>query len=415
MVTRRLAATLVDASRQPLLRYAPLCGGPWALSTYDACDLRCSYCVTYAQGPSTPRCEPEQVAQLLRHELEHVPLGATIGVGALVDAYPHAEAEVGITRLAVAELVAQGRRMVIVTKGLTITRDIELLQSADVTVAVSLCSLDDAELQKIEPHVAGSAERIAVANRLAAAGIDTQLNVQPWIPGITDADALVAAVDPGVRVSFGPLNVQVPSVSTSRLGRGFTQAEVNAAYVAEAERVGNRPGVVWTMPIWVEPPAGDGWDLSPDRTNLETARRIVTGMNDNSFALAMLGVLSAHVIGHDLSGISLDGRDRASGYFGDLLGAAKLALDDPRFEVLSVQTVASPPDADLAAIRSQGDGSSIGELVETNLVVHGSFVRPFATVPPTGREVELAMRITYRCDDDGMVVEMWQEPDLTSV
>src|SRR5690349_15183315 len=142
-MSRRLAATLVVGERAPLLQYAPLCGGPWALSTYDACDLRCSYCVTYAQGPSVPRFGPDEVQDRLRQELAPLPAGATIGVGALVDAYPHAEARHGVTRLALEELAEQQWPMSIVTKGTTITRDIDVLQRARVKVAVSLCSLDD--------------------------------------------------------------------------------------------------------------------------------------------------------------------------------------------------------------------------------------------------------------------------------
>ena len=80
MARRRLAAVVPEGCRPPLLQFAPLCGGPWALSTYDACDLACTYCVTYAQGRSTPRRGADEVVDSLRDELRSVPMSATIGV-----------------------------------------------------------------------------------------------------------------------------------------------------------------------------------------------------------------------------------------------------------------------------------------------------------------------------------------------
>src|SRR5699024_6740172 len=141
-------------------------------------------------------------------------------------------------------------------------------------------------------------------------------------------------------VAFGPLNVQVPSVAMSRLGRAFTQDECNRAYLDAMARMGPRPGVSWARPIWLSPvpvpgpfvdPAPGGGLAAEVARNEATVRRMVLGTNDGSFAPAMLGVLSAHLRGHDLSGAGRGGRSEASGYYEDLLGTTAMALGGCRF------------------------------------------------------------------------------------
>ena len=115
-------------------------------------------------------------------------------------------------------------------------------------------------------------------------------------------------------------------------------------------------------------------------------------MDDGSFAPAMLEVLSAHLRGHDLSGAGRAGRSEGSGYFEDLLGATAMALGGCRFTVASIEA-----DADLVTLDVRAEGS---------------FDRPLLERSPTGCHLVLPMRITYRFDHDGMIVELWQSPGL---
>jgi DNA repair photolyase len=44
----------------------------WAVNTYVACDIRCTHCITSAQGRSTPRYPADAVARQLRQELDAI-------------------------------------------------------------------------------------------------------------------------------------------------------------------------------------------------------------------------------------------------------------------------------------------------------------------------------------------------------
>ena len=224
----------------------------WTLTTYDACDIRCSYCASYAQGPSTPRATADEVRSILERALASIPRDQPICLGAIIDCYTHAEAEHEVTRAALEVLIADGRDLIIVTKGTLIERDLDLLAGYDkVSVNVSLPSLDEAVLDDIEPQADSGAARFATIERLAEAGVDVQLHVQPWIPGMTDGKQMVEAAAGRFKVWIAPLNIQNPVIARSRWGKRFTQQEINEAYVAEMKRVGPHENLTWARPLWL--------------------------------------------------------------------------------------------------------------------------------------------------------------------
>ena len=392
-VPPRLAGVAPAGHERDLLQYFYLCG-IWTLTTYSACDLRCSYCVSYAQGRSEPRRPTGEVVARLRQELEAIPSDAVIGVGSLIDCYPRAEAEAGVTRLAIEELVAQGRRLVIVTKGLDIRRDIDLLAHRDhVSVLVSLPSLDDAALARIEPGVASATERVALIQDLAAAGVDVEMHVQPWIPGVTDAEAMIDLMGGRVPICFGPLNVQIPTMAHTPLARHLSQAEINRAYVAEQHRLGQRPGVVWQQPPWLGAgPEGRSPTPTPARDGPEAheaaVRRLVQAFDDATLATIVLEVLSPHVVGHDATGLLSDPDHPESGQFVDVVGLCAASLGGVRFSLESVQ--------------------GRGDRVDATVAITGHLDRSILGWPATAEPVRLEVDTTYRFDGNGLIVEIWQ-------
>ena len=77
-------------------------------------------------------------------------------------------------------------------------RDLDLLaqcaRRADVGVAISIATLDDAVAREIEPTVAPPRQRLRAVRALADAGIRVGVAVAPVLPGITDDPASLAAV-----------------------------------------------------------------------------------------------------------------------------------------------------------------------------------------------------------------------------
>ena len=250
----RPVATLVRGlERPPLLEFmGPKCDA-WALSTYARCEFRCVYCVTGVQGASTPKLPTDVLVERLRAELHHRP-DVRIAVGALCDAYPDVEQRLGVTRAAIEVLVEEERTFGITTKGTTVLRDADLLRAGGrASVTVSLCSTDDAVLRQLDPRAPRVAERLGVVQELAAQGIDVKVSVAPWIPGVTDAEALLDAVGDAAQVWFTVLNVHDPHVASTRFGRRFDQARLNAAFERERDRIGPRPGVFWFDPDPLDP------------------------------------------------------------------------------------------------------------------------------------------------------------------
>jgi DNA repair photolyase len=232
-----------------LLRPIEACGG-WSLDTYRACEFRCVYCITSMQGVSEPRLDAAGVRERLPVELRGIDSTTPVGVGSFCDAYPTVEADAKVTRAAVEVLVASERSFRIITKGTTVRRDVDLLGGcAFGGVNVSLCSIDEEQLTHVDPAAPPAQERLATIRMLAGEGVDVVVSAAPWIPGVTDAEALFDAVPTGIEIRVAPLNV----TSTSRKGapfrRRFDQRAINDAYLAAFARSPDRPNVRWLPPI----------------------------------------------------------------------------------------------------------------------------------------------------------------------
>jgi DNA repair photolyase len=421
--SKRLIPLTEHGGEEPVLQYSPMCS-VWALTTYDACDIRCSYCASYAQGPSLPRASAGDVRHILERQLPDISRDDTICLGAMIDCYTHAEAYHGVTRAALEVLVADERNLVIVTKGTLIERDLDLLRGyGNVSVNVSLPSLDEAVLQEIEPQADSAAQRFATIERLAEAGIDVQLHVQPWIPGMTDAAQMIRAAAGRFKVWIAPLNVQNPVIARSRLGQRFTQQEINEAYVAEMKRVGPHPNVTWSRPLWL----GDdlltlsqwGVDMAdcaldqggtpaaaaddpmrhptlpvrttdaPDRAVIEARDVATTGELIDAVLCGQMGLLgmakfSAFLRVYDAPYPERELTTEGPGPMIEFM--AMLGAMDPELQVHELR-----PD---------------GPVIRAHYSVSGELTQPFRTSEP-GTRLRADVRTTCRYDTYGLLIEQW--------
>lgn len=192
----------------------------WTVNPYRGCEVGCTYC--YARptheylGHSDPgefesrvyvkRADPGRLLEALRRARAS---GQEVAIGTATDPYQPAEGRFRVTR-DVLRAVAQvrGLRVGITTKGVSVTRDVELLREiaggSELTVNVSLISLDVELLRLIEPRAARPDLRIGAIRTLAAAGIAARLFLMPILPFITDSehglrDLLRAAREAGAR------------------------------------------------------------------------------------------------------------------------------------------------------------------------------------------------------------------------
>ena len=213
--------------------------GFWSINPYVGCAFGCAYCYArYAhryvlERSATAHPEHEQLhtdmtslpawlaferrifvkenaADVLRRTLRHgsdrhlALLGReTIVIGTATDPYQPAERRFRVTR-SVLEVLAEheGLSIVIITKSPLVTRDIDLLRRigrrSEITVHLSLITLDRALARRLEPRAPTPEARVRALARLRASEVEVGINVMPVLPGITDTpeqlDVLVRTV-----------------------------------------------------------------------------------------------------------------------------------------------------------------------------------------------------------------------------
>ncbi|MGH9024772.1 MAG: radical SAM protein [Acidimicrobiia bacterium] len=226
----------------------------WCVTPYRLCDYRCVYCCTGAQGESIPVMSAAEAVDETRRRLREIPQPRYMILGAFSDAYPSVEGTHGITRAIVEELVRAGQKFGIVTKGESVLRDLDLLlaHGGRAFVQVSICSVDDAVLRKLDPGAPSGTARFAVIDELHRAGVRTGLNILPWIPDVTDTVALIARVPVDVEVTLGAWSFGKENTARRLLGRVFTRDEVVRRYLDEYRRLGHIQNTSWVRP----PPPG---------------------------------------------------------------------------------------------------------------------------------------------------------------
>jgi DNA repair photolyase len=197
-----------------------------SINPYRGCEHGCIYCYarpTHAYLNLSPGLDFEtqlfykvNAATLLDTELRqprYVP--KLINLGASTDPYQPIERELRITR-GILEVLARFRHPVtIVTKGLTVLRDIDLLvdlaQDRLCYVMVSITTLDDSIKRGLEPRAPSGQARLRAVATLAAAGVPVGVLVAPIIPALTDHELeriLDAAAQAGARsAGFVPLRL----------------------------------------------------------------------------------------------------------------------------------------------------------------------------------------------------------------
>lgn len=201
--------------------------GFWSINPYVGCAFGCAYCYArYAHGYVMERsvtAHPEHTqlrdafetmppwlaferqifvkenaADVLRRTLrqgsdKHLNLlkGEGIGIGTATDPYQPAERRYRITR-GILEVLSEheGLRVWIVTKSPLVTRDVDVLRRLqrrnDISVHISLITLDRDLARRIEPRAPTPDARLRALARLREHGIDAGVNVMPVLPGITD-------------------------------------------------------------------------------------------------------------------------------------------------------------------------------------------------------------------------------------
>jgi DNA repair photolyase len=173
------------------------------------CAHRCTFC--YVRGfekradrPSDDRYGRSirvktNVVEVLRRELRRRSwAGEGVVIGAATDPYQPAEGRFRLTRGCIEALGEARNPISIITRGPLIVRDIDVLSEAsrraDVTINVSIPTLDPEIWRRTEPGTAPPRQRLRAISRLVDAGIDVGVGMAPILPGLSDRPELLADV-----------------------------------------------------------------------------------------------------------------------------------------------------------------------------------------------------------------------------
>jgi len=179
----------------------------WSLNPYTGCAHRCTFC--YVRGFEQRADRPSDdrygrtirvkinVAEVLRRELARRSWQREeVTIGAATDPYQPAEGRYRLTRACLVELSRALTPFSLITRGPMVWRDVDVLQDAslrvEVSVNVSVPTLDDRIWRTTEPGTAPPRRRLEIVRRLVDAGIRTNVAIAPILPGLSDRPELLA-------------------------------------------------------------------------------------------------------------------------------------------------------------------------------------------------------------------------------
>ena len=181
----------------------------WSLNPFMGCAHRCTFCYVRAFEVRADRPSDDRygrsirvktnVAEVLARELARPSWQREeVAVGTATDPYQPAEGRFRLTRDCITELGRAWTPFSIITRGPLVVRDIDVLQDAatrvEVSVNVSLPTLDEHVWRTTEPGTAPPTSRLEAIRRLAEAGIHVNVGVAPILPGLSDRPGMLEDV-----------------------------------------------------------------------------------------------------------------------------------------------------------------------------------------------------------------------------
>ncbi len=219
---------LPDTSRTIIAKNdSPDVGFEVSFNPYRGCEHGCIYCYArptheYLGFSSGLDFETKIMVKYDAPELLREALSSprwqprVLGLSGVTDAYQPVERRLELTRRCLQVLAEFRQPVAIITKNRLVARDIdvlaELARHNAAGVFVSVTSLDDELVGRLEPRTTRPPGRLNAIKALAAAGIPVGVMVAPIIPGLDRArDAGDSRIGRGCRSALGGLHDRPPS------------------------------------------------------------------------------------------------------------------------------------------------------------------------------------------------------------
>ncbi|MEF8835942.1 MAG: radical SAM protein [Candidatus Thermoplasmatota archaeon] len=162
------------------------CPEKYSLNPYTGCGHRCIYCyATYIPNFFESR-RKKDIVERVEEDLQNIPKGSLISLSNSSDPYLPMDKEHENTRECLEVLKDYEMRVLIVTKGVHVKRDIDILKEMDAAVTVSICTLKDEIKKKLEPNAPSGHERLSLVETLVEEGIPVGVRFDPIFPDVTE-------------------------------------------------------------------------------------------------------------------------------------------------------------------------------------------------------------------------------------
>jgi DNA repair photolyase len=135
---------------------------------------------------------------VLTKELTTKPAHAVISLGSGADPYPGIEADLKLTRQALAAIDSALLGCALTTKNDLILRDLDLLKRiashSPLVVMVPIVTVSETLTKKIEPNAPRPTDRFRLLSKLSAEGIPCGIKMSPMIPYVNDTEENVREI-----------------------------------------------------------------------------------------------------------------------------------------------------------------------------------------------------------------------------
>ncbi len=170
----------------------------WDANIYRGCGHNCKYCFAQYSHKYLETADffddlfvKSNAAELLLKELGKKKWDKSpVNVCGISDCYQPAEIEYQIMPKVIKSFIAKNNPLVIGTKSTLLLRDIELIKelnkNAEVSIIVSVTTLDEDKRKLLEPNAAPTLKRLEMLKKISELGIKTSVLLMPIIPYITD-------------------------------------------------------------------------------------------------------------------------------------------------------------------------------------------------------------------------------------
>ena len=176
-------------------KYKHSCPKNYELDFYSGCPFNCSYCIAQSRHELNSTAV-YSIADLDREINRSDQADIPFYLSPWTDPYQDLEKKSKLTRYTLSKLFQLNRKFFVVTKSCLVSRDIEFFQQNPRSfVAVSLNSLDQSILNRIEFKLPTAEQRQTLVADLIKAKVKTVVKIDPIIPGITDGISMETLIN----------------------------------------------------------------------------------------------------------------------------------------------------------------------------------------------------------------------------